>query len=74
MLQLQPGDGFEGLFGAAARVAALKQLRLKRCELLGQGEGLEEALSQLPVGLEHLSIHWLGTDLSEFVCFPTGVL
>ena len=33
-LQLQPGRGFQGVLGAAAGVAALKQLRLSKCFLL----------------------------------------
>jgi hypothetical protein len=53
-VQLQPGEGFQGVLG----LAALKQLQLRRCELLptGADEGLEVALSQLPAGFEHLSI------------------
>jgi hypothetical protein len=33
-LQLDPGQGFEGVLGAAAKLAALKQLQLKNCSPL----------------------------------------
>ena len=52
-LQLQPGGAFHGVLGAAAGVAALRQLRLRDCKLLGAAG---QALSVLPAGLEHLSI------------------
>jgi hypothetical protein len=58
-LQLQPGDGFSGVLGAAAvALPALKQLQLRGCSLLDSGAAaaLAAALSQLPAGLEHLSI------------------
>jgi hypothetical protein len=53
-LQLQPGEGYQGVLGAAA-VPSLKKLQLKRCTLLDGEEGLAAALALLP-GLEHLSI------------------
>jgi hypothetical protein len=78
-LQLQPGKGSQGVLGAAAAVAALKQLRLDGCEVLddGQDEALAAALAQLPAGLEHLSIsnlHYYTGGLYENVQFPAAVL
>jgi hypothetical protein len=55
-LQLQPGNGFQGVLGAAATVAALEQLWLKDCRLLDR-----EPLLQFPAELEHLSIWSLYT-------------
>jgi hypothetical protein len=57
-LQLQPGDGFQGVLGAAAPLAALKQLSISYCELLDAEEGraFAAALSLLPTGLEHISL------------------
>jgi hypothetical protein len=59
-LQLQPGEGFEGLLGAAAGVATLKRLRLDSCKLFDVGLGADGLLAAdlplLPAGLEHLSI------------------
>jgi hypothetical protein len=60
-LQLQPGRGCEGVLGAAAKLAALKQLRIKHCSLVHdfhapRKEVLAAALPLLPAGLEHLSI------------------
>jgi hypothetical protein len=57
-LQLQPGGGLHGVLGAAASVAALKQLRLKDCIVVDSGasKGLAAALSQLPC-LEHLCLN-----------------
>ena len=70
VLQLQPGNGFQSVLGAAT--AALKQLRLSICQLIGFGASQAlGALSQLPAGLEHLSIRELyGGGQS----FPAGVL
>lgn len=98
-LQLQPlGGGFQGVLASAASgVAALKQLRLKGCWLLDDGEAEEEdeeedaddgdddssssedgptkALSQLPVGLEHLSIRRMFTySYNGMVQLSSGVL
>jgi hypothetical protein len=81
-VQLQPGDGFEGVLGAAATVAALKQLRLESCALPygndGAAEGLAAALLLLPAGLAHLSVRDLFTDDGGEdtinVEFPTGTL
>jgi hypothetical protein len=53
-LQLQAGDGVQGVLGLAG--LPLKQLRLKSCNLLCEQKELAGALSQLP-GLEHLSLH-----------------
>ena len=60
-LQLQPGRGCEGVLGAAAKLAALKQLRIKHCSLVHdfhapRKEALAAALPLLPAGLEHLKI------------------
>jgi hypothetical protein len=58
-LQLHPAPGFQGVLGAAAGVAALKQLELNHCELLDlspSDQVLTAELSELPAGLEHLSI------------------
>jgi hypothetical protein len=78
-LQLQPGNGSRGVLGAAAMVAALKQLQLHDCELLDGEEQLAAALWQLPAGLEHLSISGLVWDFQPtpgrcWVQIPTGVL
>jgi hypothetical protein len=74
-LQLQPGIGAQGVLGAAATVAAIKQLQLHDCELLDDGadEVVAAALSQLPAGLEHLSISNLKNG-GVPVDFPAGVL
>ena len=74
-LQLQPGSGFQGVLGAAATVAALKQLRLKDCRVVDR-----EPLLQFPAELEHLSIWSLytlpgdGLGQSDMAQFSTGVL
>ena len=78
-LQLQPGNGLHGVLGAAAMVAALKQLQLSDCELLDGEQQLAAALWQLPPGLEHLSISGLVWDFQPnpgrcWVQVPTGVL
>ena len=52
-LQLQPGWGLLGLFGAGP--PPLKQLRLQHCTLLDGGAGLAAALWQLPE-LQHLCV------------------
>ena len=67
-LQLQPGDGFQGVLGAAQTAAALKQLRLCSCDVI---DG--DALAQLPAGLEHLSIDTLCSNRNT-ASFPTIVL
>jgi hypothetical protein len=54
-VQLQLGDGFQGVLGAAAAVAALKELRLRNCELHDRHRSLA-ALLRLRTVLEHLSI------------------
>jgi hypothetical protein len=60
-LQLQPGNSWQGMLGAVSQLAALKQLRLKQVTVLDPTgtEALTAALSQLPAGLEHLSISHL---------------
>jgi hypothetical protein len=52
-LQLQPANGLSGVLGAAAAVAALKQLRLDSCRVndAGAAAALAATLSQLPAGL-----------------------
>jgi hypothetical protein len=74
-LQLKPAYGFQGVLGAAASPAALKQLRLSTCHLLGSGAAqvLAAALSQLPAGLEHLTICELYCG-GQSVPFPAGML
>ena len=75
-LQLQPGDGFHGVLGAAG--TALKQLRLSECTLVGDVGA--NVLSHLPAGLEHLSISELRLSASpeslqtQKLVFQTGVL
>jgi hypothetical protein len=64
-LQLWPSIDCQGVLGAAAGVAALKQLQLIDCVLL-DGDLFDErrlasALLQLPAGLQHLSISSLQT-------------
>jgi hypothetical protein len=77
-VQLQPGEGFQGVLGGAAAAAGplpLKQLRLDFCTLLDGAEGLAAALLQLPA-LEHLSL-WCNTSagvLDDYLRFPTAVL
>jgi hypothetical protein len=56
-LQMQEGDGFQGVLGPAAKLAGLKQLRLREFDLVPQAERWAAALLQLPAGLEHLSIN-----------------
>lgn len=80
-VQLQQGYGFQGILGAAAGIAALKQLRLRDCELLDVGTParMEAALGLLPTGLEHLSINKLSLyeEDSEFfgaASFPSEAL
>ena len=64
------------MLGAAAGIAALKQLQLRDCVLLDGDEGLAAAMSQLPAGLEHLGISQVTSSryLQGYACFPTGVL
>ena len=61
VLQLSPASGVGGVLGAAATLAALKQLRLSSCSLLDgmDANSIAAALAQLPAGLEHLSISGL---------------
>ena len=77
-LQLQPGRGVQGVLGAAAGLAALKQLRLSWCKLLDRGDGLAAmlaALMQLPSGLEHLSMNDVRhRNLYDRRWFPTAAL
>jgi hypothetical protein len=53
-LQLQPGSGFQGVLGPAG-AATLKQLHLEDCQVIDSEEE-EAALSQLPAGLEALTL------------------
>jgi hypothetical protein len=82
-VQMQPGNGFAGVLGAAAGAAALKQLQLTNCWVLdddGRAYGLVPALSQLPAGLEHLSFQsdgFSGRMRDKYggqLFFPAGVL
>jgi hypothetical protein len=71
-MQLQPGDGFEGVLAPGL---PLKQLHMHKCTLVDGVEGLVGALSLLPE-LEHLSfeaelIPW--GPRSSYV-FPTSIL
>jgi hypothetical protein len=50
-LQLQPGNGFQGVLGPGL---PLKQLQINKCTLIDGVEGLAAALLLLP-GLDHLS-------------------
>jgi hypothetical protein len=63
------------VLGAAATVAALKRLQLDSCNVLDSeaAAALAAALSQLPAGLEHLSITSVKVDM-HWLDFPTGVL
>jgi hypothetical protein len=51
-VQLHPSNGFQGVLGAAVQVSGLKQLQLKQCTLLDEGDA---ALAQC-ASLFHLSI------------------
>ena len=75
-LQLQPGNGFQGVLGSATTNAELKQLRLNRCNVHDNEpiKAMAAALSQLPAGLEHLSIQNLDNELGGRVQFPAGAL
>jgi hypothetical protein len=59
-VQLMPGNGFQGVLGAADQIAALTELRLNSCKMIVSTDDLPAAaaaaLSQLPAGLQHLSI------------------
>jgi hypothetical protein len=70
-LQLQRGDGFQGVLRPGL---PLKQLRLQRCKLLDGAEGVAAAWQALSLlsGLDYLSIScWaIAGDIS----FPTAVL
>jgi hypothetical protein len=59
-VQLQPGDGSQGLLRPGL---ALTRLQLSFCMLLDREEGLIAALSQLP-GLQHLSITHMAINQS----------
>jgi hypothetical protein len=71
-LQLQPGDGFQSVLGAAA----LTQLQLSGCRLLDSGTAaaLAAALSQLPAGLQHLSMNYTTNLDGRSVPFLTSAL
>jgi hypothetical protein len=63
-VQLQRGNGFAGVLGAAAGLAALKKFDFGGCVLLDSNadQALAAALSQLPAGLEHLSMYGIRTQ------------
>jgi hypothetical protein len=82
-LQLLPGNGTEGVLGAALAAGAppLKRLHLDRCKLLDGLEVLEAALLRLPA-LEHLCLRGSvavvelqqGFKQPTELLFPTAVL
>jgi hypothetical protein len=66
-LQLQPDVyGSRGVLGAAAGVAALKQLRIVECLLCDRMEAVATALQQLPAGLQHLCISGVQWEEQHF--------
>jgi hypothetical protein len=69
-LQLQPGDGFQGVVRPGLPI---KQLRLHDCTLLDGTKGLAAALSLLP-GLQHLSISATNWTFSWGFKFPIVAL
>jgi hypothetical protein len=71
-LQLQPGGGFQGVLGAAASVAALKQLSIHG-DILDGAKAFLKTLSQLPASLQDLRFSSLD-NASGYVCLPAGVL
>jgi hypothetical protein len=74
-LQLEGMSLQPGVLGAAAGVAALKQLQLNNCNVVGNNTaGLAEAFSQLLLGLEHLTIAGVYVDATGPLCFPTCAL
>ena len=74
-LQLLPGNGFQGVLGAAvaAKPPCLKHLQLYNCALLDGAKGLAAALLQLPA-LEHFSLESLPHVLDSVVHLPFQVL
>lgn len=75
VLQLLPGNGFQGVLGAAvaAKPPCLKHLQLYNCALLDGAKGLAAALLQLPA-LEHFSLESLPHVLDSVVHLPFQVL
>lgn len=69
-LQLQPGDGYQGVIRPGAPI---KRLRLFHCTLLDWEKGLAAALLLLP-GLEDLAMNGNHRDPTHYVTFPTNVL
>jgi hypothetical protein len=72
-LQLQPGDGFQGVVHPGAPI---KQLRLLGCTPLDFGEGLAAALAMLPE-LQHLCIvYGIGEfyGIASWLMIPTDAL
>jgi hypothetical protein len=61
-VQLQPGNGHQGLLGAGLPV--LKRLRLDGCSLLDGEQGLAAALTLLPA-LQRLTVRFLTTSGAE---------
>jgi hypothetical protein len=60
-LQLHWGLGLQGVLGLAAGGTALKKLHVHDCAILDGPDGWTAAVSQLPAGLEHLSLKGLGS-------------
>jgi hypothetical protein len=82
LVQMLPGDGYQGVLGAAAAAPLpLKQLRLNNSKVLDSYEGREglkefdgglmKALALLP-GLEHLSIIECDDSHGGSLCIPLG--
>jgi hypothetical protein len=69
-LQLQAGNGFQGVLGSAGLL--LKRLRLESCNLLDGQRGLAISLTRL-LGMEHLSMQCINTNEYYFI-FSTAVL
>jgi hypothetical protein len=74
-VQLHGANGFRGVLGAAGVAAALTQLQMSYCQMLDKDptQGRENSITQLPVGLQHLSINYSGYHVSQQY-FATGVL
>jgi hypothetical protein len=79
-LQLQPSRSiwysrnFRGLLGAAAGVAALKQLQISNCSVVDGSTGLAAAVAELPAGLEQLGLNSVSFKDAGSACFPTAAL
>lgn len=79
-LQLQPSRSiwysrnFRGVLGAAAGVAARKQLRISNCSVVDGSTGLAAAVAELPAGLEQLGLNSVSFKDAGSACFPTAAL